>query len=1457
MTDRSSTTPATTTTRQRGAASSRPPSQAPRLDGANVFETTNASRQLEVYFQGRIPTNAARNTYTTNTFNGTLDYEVSGLGAQSGSGTSTIHLIGLPPTITASTTTPTIAGGASSATPTTDVTFSVCGTTTNVAADHVPFTPEYVFMAPVGWTITPGSASFPAGSVPDGVSFVYRTAVVGGVARQVAVAAWPAGITFGMNQTLPCMRVIARPDATVAAGTSGQWRAFVGNTGDVQTADIFTLEFTDTPDIDGNPATLRFSEAAPLAAVPVAAVAALQVLKEICLPDASQPDGCQWFADPDNYVGVPPNSDSIRYRLTVTNIGNSTLSDVVGYDILPYPGDTGTSDATGGIARGSTFRETVESVTGPTNGATATYSGATQPCRPEVDATVQNCVDDWSPTPSGAQAIRLAKPGPLPAGQSFSMQYTAAVEGAPGFGAVACNSFAVRVTGLSLVSEPAPVCASIEETDLQIVAGTPRVQQGRPGVLPWTVTNNGGAASTIGTVALGDIPAGLVVTSLTPAGWTCTATDADGNPVFGTAVGPATLSCTSNGPLLLGVPVPLDIPVIATTLAPMTIPAIVSGRMFDTVPENNDAEMQVVPTPPAGGIGVAKDDGVTTASPGDVLTYTITIDNPLDFETITGATLTDELPAGVEFVSASDGGVETDGTVVWSLPDLPGGADQTVILSVRVLPTIATSEIANTAQVSAPDPAITDATLTGEDDDVDAVVTAPALTLTKTSAEDTFAAVGDTVEYRFTASNTGDVTLTGVTIDDPLPGLSALVYTWPGAPGVLQPGEDVEAVATYSITQDDLDQGHVDNSATAEGTPPAGAAVGDDATWTVTSSAVPHLTVTKEAAPTTVVAAGASVVYTIRVLNDGPVTVEDVTITDPLPGLPALQITWPGDEGVLASGQEAVATATYTTTVQDADAGRIVNTATAAGRTPGGVDVSDDGSATVLIPSAPAIEVVKQVDYEPGTAGRAGDTLLYGFTVRNTGNVTLTDVEVTDPLPGLSEIAYGTWPGTPGVLAPGQFVTATATYVVTQDDVDGLAGVSNTATATGTPPTGPDVSDDDTATITTPATSGLQLVKTPTLTPQGDTVAAGDVVEYEFQVTNTGDVTLHDVVLVDPMPGLSALELTWPGAEGILAPLQVLTATATYELTQADIDRGSLTNTARTAGLGPDEVETSDSATAAVVLPPAPVLTLEKTAVLDPAADPTEVGDVIEYSFSATNDGNVTLSGVLIADPLPGLSPLVYSWPGVEGTLAPGDVVTATATYAVTQADIDAGQRPNLATATGRTPGEESVTGSDSALVLLFQQPGIALRKTATAADARWAAGDVVTFSFAVTNTGNVTQTGVEIADPMPGLSQIAYTWPGQPGVLAPGEAATATATYALTGADVARGTLDNTATVTTDRGTEASDSVRISSTPSPTPPLPVTGGALAAWLPPLGAGLAALGLALLVVRRRRNRSTT
>src|SRR5690606_39677640 len=66
----------------------------------------------------------------------------------------------------------------------------------------------------------------------------------------------------------------------------------------------------------------------------------------------------------------------------------------------------------------------------------------------------------------------------------------------------------------------------------------------------------------------------------------------------------------------------------------------------------------------------------------------------------------------------------------------------------------------------------------------------------------------------------------------------------------------------------------------------------------------------------------------------------------------------------------------------------------------------------------------------------------------SSGNVTLTDVTVNDPL--LTDAGVSLDQG-PQTLAPGGSFTFTATYTPTQADID-AGRVENTATGTGTPP---------------------------------------------------------------------------------------------------------------------------------------------------------------------------------------------------------------------------------------------------------------------------------------------------------------------------------------------------------------------------------------------------------------------
>ncbi len=189
----------------------------------------------------------------------------------------------------------------------------------------------------------------------------------------------------------------------------------------------------------------------------------------------------------------------------------------------------------------------------------------------------------------------------------------------------------------------------------------------------------------------------------------------------------------------------------------------------------------------------------------------------------------------------------------------------------------------------------------------------------------------------------------------------------------------------------------------------------------------------------------------------------------------------------------------------------------------------------------------------------SGTAVTYSYKVTNTGNVTLNPVGVTDPMPGLSAV---TCPSSS--LAPAVSQTCTATYTTTQADVD-AGSIHNTGTASGTPPSGTAVTATSSVTIPATHSPAITLVKSSDIPAFAPPAAPGVVITYSYQVTNTGNVTLHSVGVTDPMTGLSSVSCP----SSTLAPNASETCTATYTTTQADIDRGSISNTGTASGLPP------------------------------------------------------------------------------------------------------------------------------------------------------------------------------------------------------------------------------------------------------------------------------------------------
>jgi uncharacterized repeat protein (TIGR01451 family) len=430
-----------------------------------------------------------------------------------------------------------------------------------------------------------------------------------------------------------------------------------------------------------------------------------------------------------------------------------------------------------------------------------------------------------------------------------------------------------------------------------------------------------------------------------------------------------------------------------------------------------------------------------------------------------------------------------------------------------------------------------------------------------------------------------------------------------------------------------------------------------------------------------------------------------------------------GPIGSLAPGASDLATFTgsYTLTQADIDSGSFTNIATATGTPPSGPNVSDPDDDTQQLPRSPAIDLVKDgtLHDDDGTPGiTAGDTISYAFTVTNIGNVTLSNVTLADTVGGVTISG-----GPIGSLAPGATDTATFTgsYSVTQADIDS-GSFTNIATVTGTPPSGPNVSDPDDDTQQLSQTKEIELVKDGTLHDDDGKpgVTAGDTISYTFTVTNTGNVILTNVTLADTVGGVTISG----GPIGSLAPGATDTGTFTgsYTLTQADINSGSFTNIATVTGTPPSGPNVSDPDDDTQELTQDPKFEIAKDLSINDGIDwePESAGPVpwpsgALYRITVTNTGNVDLPSVVISDKFPDLPEDIY---GDIGPLLVGETVVIAGDgsgdltwTALDVAQVCAGQESitNVATAVASWDPDPITTTDDATLVC--DKPAILLVK--------------------------------------------------------------------------------------------------------------------------------------------------
>lgn len=305
----------------------------------------------------------------------------------------------------------------------------------------------------------------------------------------------------------------------------------------------------------------------------------------------------------------------------------------------------------------------------------------------------------------------------------------------------------------------------------------------------------------------------------------------------------------------------------------------------------------------------------------------------------------------------------------------------------------------------------------------------------------------------------------------------------------------------------------------------------------------------KTGSPTEFSRAGEIINYTYVVKNTSGDELLNVEVTDDL-----VDVSCPNPSSLnrvtsdecfkpkVYSG-EMTCTGTYTITEEDVAAGEVVNKATVSASGTSytscckcgpafNIEASDSFTVTYKPPQEPELSLTKTGS--PDVFMAAGEEITYTYLIENTGNGA-----AEGPVTVSDDLVDVTCPG--GDLAPGAHITCTGTYTIQEGDI-AAGSVTNNATAFAG-----DVSAEDSFTVTLDADPALSLVKTASPTVFS---TPGGLVQFTFELTNTGDVPLSSPFTVDDSLDLSDFSCA---SATQLPPGESLTCSGWYTAVSGDV----------------------------------------------------------------------------------------------------------------------------------------------------------------------------------------------------------------------------------------------------------------------------------------------------------------
>jgi uncharacterized repeat protein (TIGR01451 family) len=547
---------------------------------------------------------------------------------------------------------------------------------------------------------------------------------------------------------------------------------------------------------------------------------------------------------------------------------------------------------------------------------------------------------------------------------------------------------------------------------------------------------------------------------------------------------------------------------------------------------------------------------------------------------------------------------------------------------------------------------------------------------------------GGLLTYSGTVSNAGNITITNVVVLNNLSG-STPVFT----AATLAPGAVANFTGSYLAPTNCSSA----STSTATGRSVCGVAVTSAASTTCPIATLPSLTVTQNC-PVNPVSPGGLLTYSGTVSNAGNIMLTNVVVLNNLSGSTPVFTA-----ATLAPGAVANFTGSYLAPTNCSTP----STSTATAQSICGVAVTGAASTTCPITTTPLLAVTENC---PVTPTAPGALLTYSGTVSNAGNITITNVVVLNNLSGSTPVF------TAATLAPGAVGNFTGSYLEPTN-----CSTPSTSTATGESICGVAVTGAASAICPTTTTPLLAVTQNCPANP----VSPGSLLTYSGTVSNAGNITLTNVVVLNNLSGSTPVFTA-----ATMAPGAVGNFTGSY-LAPAEC---SSTSTSTATGRSTCGIAVTATASATCPILTTPAIAVTQTCPITNVLP----GGILTYSGTVSNAGNITLTNIIVVDNRPASNTLILTL----AALAPGATTNFTGSYKV---PLDCCVVWNTLGASGQGCAGVTVTDTDTSVCTVLTLPGIVVTKICPSGVLL--PGDLLSYSGIVSNSGDITLINVTVVN--------------------------------------------------------------------------------------------------------------